>query len=786
MQTTVLHITPDGMPLAGAETVLNFRPFVDYLKKRKAATTGHKNEFLSYVIEKFEKQPNLLQPVDVNEVGKHADLLQLIYNTLLPVVEDEETDYWALCMPVNPTIFYSTNAFHNLVIDIGTGALRKNVEATSKKDMKRNQLEFRYSIILEKCYNIPSFFSREIVHSLQDDQTGLMRYFKMNIDARFIEVHPVGALPEFAREALRANGNYDHHELLPLLEEILPIDQFRFEGFGITSITDITADYAIEKIRNVILNHSDCDGKECFFDIISSLKAVVGDNNIEFGVLPVLELNKKLIFDDAIGDQSILMKASKDQGMAELTYLALAENYFHNPKLIFFSEITNMDESRHIYLKLLKAAGVKAFALIPVYFNNKLGGVLEVYSKKEGVLTESALERLDPAMGLLTQLLKNSITEFDNEIEKVIKEKFTSVQPAVQWKFNEVAWHYLRDKHTNSKPAEIGEIDFKQVYPLYGAVDIRNSTIERNAALGKDLQVQFTILIKVLKELKQLSGFGLLDEKIFLSQKWLEQIRLSDGFSQEMKLDEFLQNNIMPFLQHFKEGNAAYATIMDEYFSAIDENDGIAYENRRQLEASMTMVISSVNNYFEMMKGEIQQNYPSYFEKFRTDGVEYDIYIGQSIAPDKPFSDIYLKNLRLMQLTSMAAISKYTHSLIKVLPRPVETTQLIFIHSHPIDIKFRKDEKRFDVEGSYNIRYHIIKKRIDKVRIKQTKERLTQPNKISLVYFNQHEANEYIGYIQYLQQQNMLADDLEELELENLQGVSGLKALRVSVIVDGE
>ncbi len=48
------------------------------------------------------------------------------------------------------------------------------------------------------------------------------------------------------------------------------------------------------------------------------------------------------------------------------------------------------------------------------------------------------------------------------------------------------------------------------------------------------------------------------------------------------------------------------------------------------------------------MKGEIQQAYPSYFEKFRTDGVEYDIYIGQSIAPDKPFSDIYLKNLRLI------------------------------------------------------------------------------------------------------------------------------------------
>ena len=184
------------------------------------------------------------------------------------------------------------------------------------------------------------------------------------------------------------------------------------------------------------------------------------------------------------------------------------------------------------------------------------------------------------------------------------------------------------------------------------------------------------------------------------------------------------------------------------------------------------------------MKLDVQQAYPCYFEKFRTDGVEYDIYIGQSVTPDRPFKDIYLKNLRLLQLNSMAAIAKHSHSLLAELSVPIQTTQLIFIHSQPIDIKFRKDEKRFDVEGAYNIRYQVIKKRIDKVRIRNSKERLTQPNKIALVYFHQHEVNEYISYIHYLQEQHILAGDLEELELEDLQGVNGLKALRVSVITD--
>jgi len=135
----------------------------------------------------------------------------------------------------------------------------------------------------------------------------------------------------------------------------------------------------------------------------------------------------------------------------------------------------------------------------------------------------------------------------------------------------------------------------------------------------------------------------------------------------------------------------------------------------------------------------------------------------------------------LWQLTSMVEIARLSKSLIGDMPRPLETTQLLFIHSNAIDISFRNDERRFDVEGAYNIRYEVVKKRIDKVLIKGTSERLTQPNKIAMVYFNADEAKEYVEYIKYLQDQGYLNDDLEKLDLEELQGVSGLKALRVGV-----
>jgi hypothetical protein len=76
----------------------------------------------------------------------------------------------------------------------------------------------------------------------------------------------------------------------------------------------------------------------------------------------------------------------------------------------------------------------------------------------------------------------------------------------------------------------------------------------------------------------------------------------------------------------------------------------------------------------------------------------------------------------------------------------------------------------------------MIKKRIDKVHIRGTNERLTQPDKIALIYFNKRDIEDYLPFITYLQETGVLQQDTEELDLEDLQGLSGLKALRVGVI----
>ena len=299
-----------------------------------------------------------------------------------------------------------------------------------------------------------------------------------------------------------------------------------------------------------------------------------------------------------------------------------------------------------------------------------------------------------------------------------------------------------------------------------------------------DLKTQFDLLMQTLTALKKQFNLVLIDEKIFECKEWMNSISEFLTTNDEISINTFLAQEINPFLLHFRENHASATNLINTYFRSVDEQTGAAYENRRALETSMGIITSTINNRLDQFKDELQKSYPCYFEKIRTDGVEYDIYIGQSIAPEKPFDSLYLSNLRLWQLTSMAEIVKLTNALLPQLSKQLHTTQLIFAHGNTIDISFRNDERRFDVEGTYNIRYQVIKKRIDKVLIRNTNERLTQPGKISLVYFNKTDADEYVKYIYYLQEQNILNDDLEQLELEELQGVSGLKALRVGVNLD--
>jgi hypothetical protein len=777
MQTTTININ-EKFTLVKLDTAFSLRPFINFLKKSLKNDSSLKDKLTAFLLEKMEQFPELEGDIPVENMDKYRDILELIFVSMSNVTEDENRLPWALGMPLRPLFIYGTNAFYDLMIDTKNQKIKKAVTEGGEKMMKLRNLRMAYTFILERVYNFSPFHKNDIIHTFVDEETNLLRHLKINIDTRFIEVTPVGPLPDL--NSIAGPGQLDEEHGFEKLEKVLPLSLFRFRGMSVVTITDETAKYAVETIKNTIVSHNMHSEDECYKDVTTSLKTLVQNNAIDFNCTPLFRINDRLVLPEVQDLKSVLMGEECESEAARNAYLSFAEEFIRNPKPLIYKTISPKEAKLYPFLATCTRTGIQSFMVLPLYSNNKLAGILEIFTKVPGILDEKVLAMLEPAYPVLAQLVQLTIDHFNAAIDGVIKEKFTSLQPAVQWKFNEAAWRYL-EQIENTGKGKIETIGFQSVYPLYGAIDIRNSTIERNKAQLSDLQHQFAILLETLQEVKKHYHLALTDEMIYKCRKWKNTLDDSLTPHSEVRLTDFLEKEAVSFLKHFKLTHPGSAAIVEKYFAAIEESKGVVWTNRRQLEESMQSVNMAVNNYLDLMKDELQQSYPCYFERFRTDGVEYDIYIGQSIAPGKPFDILYLKNLRLWQLSSMAAIAKITHEMLPKLSKNLQTTQLIFIHSNTIDISFRNDERRFDAEGGYNIRYQVIKKRIDKVHVADTNERLTQPGKIALVYFNRRDADEYISHIQFLQEQGILLNDLEFLDLEELQGVAGLKALRVGI-----
>ena len=412
--------------------------------------------------------------------------------------------------------------------------------------------------------------------------------------------------------------------------------------------------------------------------------------------------------------------------------------------------------------------------------------MMEAASPNAGVLNNQTLKKLEPVYTFFEMMCKNYIAQFNTEIDSLILERFTALLPVVEWKFLEEAWIYLKERERNTT-LEIGVVSFDNVFPFYGAIDVKDSSTERTRCFQKDILDHLDLVEATLNQLKdnpQVPKNGSLQKLSEKNNSYRQKAEKGLLAEDEIKINEFLELEVKLFLNSLPIKEDKSLAPGNDYLQLIEPEAGNLNKNRQAFDQSIGKVNETISRYLENEQDKIQQFHPHYFEKFRTDGVEYNIYMGQSFTPNKVFDLAELKKIRLWQLSVMSEITRITHRLEKKIPIPLKTTQLILIYSNQICISFRKDERRFDVEGAESVRYEILKKRIDKVKIKNTNERLTKPGTIAIVYSHAREVAEYDDYINILQKNNILSGEIEKLDLEDVQSISGLKAIRLHVILD--
>jgi len=775
MQYKIIHIYPSDRFLKEDNTHVSFKKFAEFLQEKLKEDDSLQSKFYRFVLKHFKRYPELLKPVSIYRLKYFEHLFTLIEGVILPNLVSEKEYALALGVPLYPVFFLETEAFNYLVqnkpsdINLADTTQHKKMEEYSRK-------KTAYELILERFYHYYPLVKEEIVHTQTDPSTNLTRYFNLNIDNRFVDVEHTSTLPLInINQVLQQLSDPDS---IKKIEKILPLDQFSFSGFSMVTVTDTTARYALHKMRSAIIRHNPEDDAATYKTIIELLKQMCGKEELQFGLLPFLKLNDRLVSYYGNYQHSIIINICTQLNVPEDDFLAWINRYFENPQTLIKKDCRVEKNGADVVSKAFAQSGFDGYALIPVFYSNEVVGVLEISAGKADLLNEILFTQIDAAIPVLGQLLHHAQTGFTTNITKIIRNNFTAIQPSVLWKFNEVAWNYLRNAGASSMK-KMEEIRFDHLHPLYGAIDIRDSTIKRNNALHKDMRYYFKMVKNFLKEL-HVQDKTTVNELSDEATGFLDMAESSFTGNEEAQLDNFAER-VNAYLKGMEGSETHNRNLINEYYKEINPKNGKAHRNRRVLENSMQYINFIITEHFTKMQEELEKKYPVYLEKIRTDGIEYDIYLGQSILPKQPYEKTYLNELRFLQLENMAILTKLVHTAAQSLPVPLQTTQLIYVNASSITLTFRLDEKRFDAEGGYNIRYYVIKKRIDKVLTEPGGERLVQPGKLAIIYTQSHHEKEYMNYIRELQKRNILNHNIELLELEQLQGVKGLKAIRVGV-----
>ena len=711
---------------------------------------------------------------DVSLLETYKDIISLILqDSFSPILSTNEIK--AASLPYYDIFFNSSQRFQKIINDAGPGF----------EPVLRNQEEgldyiVGCIVILNFYYGFHLDFSRPFFYDIPD-ANGVMRHYRILYNADFLELIPTDRAKDLVQE--------DVDELLANLYDIdlwmekIPPNSFQSKGFVISNMFDVTAEHSISEIKSELIA-SDKRGSENFMtDLQETFRSLFKLPNIKVGLVNYNARDDRFEPVYGKGISSFILNGQD----AKVCNEALCQNSYS--KLIQDNTYFTVADVSAYHEKSagidpygsLKKQGIESAIFAPIANNGELLGVLEVVSAQKNVLNGVNAKKLDDVMPYIVSAVVRSKIEEENLIDAIIQNECTSVHSSVYWRFQEEAKHFIKDQLEGGQPS-FKEIVFKDVFPLYGQIDIKDSSKARNKAIQRDLMIQLSKINEVLIFEYQKNKLPIYEELMFRVNNHLESIKETLYTNSEQAIFDFVKEEITPVFSHLKKSDAEVAKHIISYEAGIDYGTESYYDHRKNYDESVMRINKKLAAVIDKKQDAAQQMYPHYFERYKTDGVEHNMYIGAAISEKKDFNSLYLNNLRLWQLQVMCEMENTHYALKPELSVPLDATSLILVHNTSLSIRFRMDEKQFDVDGTYNARYEVIKKRIDKSFVKGTNERLTQTGKMAIVYSQKKDELEYLRYIKFLRSKGCFTDKVEIVELEGLQGVSGLKAIRAEIL----
>ncbi|MBK1895418.1 ligand-binding sensor domain-containing protein [Chryseobacterium paridis] len=755
------------------QVIISFKKYLDVLEHIKYNDRlEYRVNYAESLIDKTKKFPELKDGFeDVSLLEKHEELIRLLLADLFPTgLTNNEIK--AASIPLSKITFNYTERFKDILKDAG-----KDFEIEL-----RNIGDDEFYVFC-CCLIVQSYFKKDIRSTMPlyydiPNKQGIMKHYKITVNSDFTDIYPTEKAQIPTDDVL--DMLLENLDDFRLWKKYFPPKSWVLKGFTIISLVDCTTEVALSDLKSsmIQIDPEDLAPDENLIEIFKSYFDVA---QLNFGLMLFNKKDQKLekipIYENLFTNHILDFWINT---FDEETRKSTFENLNNNSKAIVISNVDKMEQEikDQPSFSILKENNINSFMVIPIMRDNELLAIMEFTSPIPNSLNGLKLKRLEFFTDMILFSLNRFSFEKNYQIEAIIQREYTSIHDSVVWKFRNEAEKYF-NASLAKKIYTLKQISFKNLTPLFGFSDIRSSSEKRFNLMLEDLNKQIECLHDIFSLINSDSEKYLLALEIFENE--LNNEIKADT---EQRFQRLLRDEIHPYLQgelEVRTPKEIKAKISD-YFDQVFIQTGLFYNSRKSLDDSITLINRKLADMLDESQVKAQLIFPHYYERFKSDGVEHNLFTGQNISPDLHYTSKVVHQLRYWQLKTVCKMEQEIQTFKKDLPIPLDIASLIFVYNEKIDIRFRMDEKRFDVDGAYNSYYEIIKKRIDKAHIKNSTERITCPGKITIVYFGMENQKEYLQYINKLQKKDILQSDIEFLKVEDLQGITGLLALRVSIV----
>lgn len=754
------------------QVYISFKKYLDVLEHiRYNDRLEYRVNYAESLIEKTKNFTELKDGFqDISLLEKNGDLIRLLLADLFPTGLTHN-EIKAASIPLSNITFNYTERFKGILKDAG-----KDFEIELRNI---NDNEF---YVFCCCLILQAYFKKDIKSTIPfyydiPNKQGIMKHYKITVNSDFTEIFPTEDAKIPSDDIL--DMLLENLDDFKLWKKYFPSQSWILKGFTIISLVDCTSEVALSDLKSsmIEIDPEDLNPNANLTEIFKSYFDVA---ELNFGLMTFNRKEQKL--DKLPIYESVLTNHILDfwiNTFDEETRINTFNNLSHNSKPIVVSDVNNLDESvRQLpSFTILKDNNVNSFMVIPIMKDNDLLAIMEFTSPIAGSFNGLKLKKMEFFSDMVLFSLSRFYFEKNYQIEAIIQREYTSIHDSVVWKFRNEAEKYFTAS-LGKKIYTLKQISFKNLTPLFGVSDIRSSSEKRFNLMLQDLNQQIEWLINILTLTNSDS------EKFTLALDVFEnELNNEIKADTEQRFQRLLREEVHPFLQAKLEMRSPreVKTKIKDYFLQIRPQTDLFYNHRKKLDDSITLLNRKLADMLDENQIKAQQIFPHYYERFKSDGVEHNLYIGHNIAPELHYTSKVVHKLRYWQLKTICKMEIEFQSFKQDLPIPLDIASLIFVYNEKIDIRFRMDEKRFDVDGAYNSYYEIIKKRLDKAHVKDSSERITAPGKITIVYFGMENQREYLEYVTKLQKKGILEHDAEFVKVEDLQGITGLLALRVSI-----